>query len=370
MNLNLVLAKTSPEKSLLEHTEEVLKVLSQIMKIYPAAPKICELDELWECVFYAIFFHDFGKAASGFQNYLKGRPGWNYRHEILSAGFVSTLDYDDELKKYIALGIISHHKELDEIRAGYSTDNPNNPAYQRYVKAIAELEENFDYLKFLMSHIPDFSLKYIGKKLENFRVPESVFELIDAYKFAVKGYLNDVANGTIDDVKRRRRIFIRDFVLACDHLASTDKIEIPIFDKRISDVLKFHNFNDVQIKSAKMDKDIIIIAPTGYGKTEASLLWVDVNKKNNVGRRVFYILPYTASINAIFERFVNYFGSEFVGIRHHRVGYFVYKSFRDRGYSLEESLKFAKAFQDLNRKIYNQFKFMTHLQLVKELFGV
>ncbi|CUU09336.1 CRISPR-associated endonuclease/helicase Cas3 [Candidatus Thermokryptus mobilis] len=364
-----ILAKTSPEKTLYDHIVDVLGVLSQLIKIYPRVPDRVGFPEFWDYVFYALYLHDFGKAAEGFQRSLSEGKKWGYRHEILSAGFVSLLDYDDEIKKIIALGIVSHHWELDNLKERYSTLVDGKPGVENYQNALIELEDNFGELVQLMKMIPDLSKRFIGKELGNFNLPSSVDELIDVFKFAIKWYLRLCDDG-LDDRMRNALILMRGFVLNCDHIASAGDIKIPLLERKISEIIKFNFFRDVQIEAGRKEGSLILIAPTGYGKTEASLFWVERNQNENFTRRVFYILPYTASINDMFKRFVNYFGEGLVGMRHHRAGYFIYQSFRDRGYSPEEAKKFSLAFIDLNKKIYSQFKIMTHLQLIKEAFGV
>ncbi len=368
-----ILAKTEPEKTLYEHILDVLKVLSQMMKIYSSVPRLCGEPNFWDYVFYALFFHDFGKSAIGFQESLRTGKKWGYRHEIISAGFVSCLEYEDEIKKLIALGIVTHHKEIDELREGYSTIRPDSPGYERYINALSEVKENFDELVEMMSLIPDLSHRFIGKRLTNFRLPHSIDDLTDVFKFAIKPY-GDIVDSGIDRLTWVKHIFMRGFVLGCDYLASSNNFEIPVMREEISKVIKFEKLNDIQLKLRNSKdlkgKDVILVAPTGYGKTEASLFWVENNHDFESGGRVFYVLPYTASINDIFKRFVNYFGEDLVGIKHHRAGYFLYKFFRDREYTPDEAKKIASSFIDLSKKIYKQFKLITYLQLLKEIFGV
>lgn len=364
-----ILAKTSPEKTLYEHIVDVLAVLSQMIKIFPGIPQRTGFVNFWEYVFYALYFHDFGKSASGFQKSLKEGKKWGYRHEILSAGFVSLLDYDDEVKKMIALGIASHHLELDELKRGYSTIVDGTPAVENYRVKLAELEENFDEIVKLMRLIPDLSKNFIGKELNNFKLPASIADLVDVFKFAVKWYFEQFES-ELDEKMKLALTLMRGFVLNCDHIASAGDINIPLLERKISEIVKFESLRDVQKKASCSEGSLILIAPTGYGKTEASLFWVERNQNENYTKRVFYILPYTASINYMFKRFVNYFGEGLVGMRHHRAGYFIYQSFRDRGYTPEEAKRLSIAFVDLNKRIYSQFKIMTHLQLIKEMFGV
>jgi len=64
----MILAKDN--ESLIEHTENALKIFREIKKIYPTIPNLCNVPDFFEHLFYSIFLHDFGKAASGFQNLL------------------------------------------------------------------------------------------------------------------------------------------------------------------------------------------------------------------------------------------------------------------------------------------------------------
>ena len=80
----VILAKS--DETLLEHTENALKVFKSIKEAYNNIPNMCEVHDFLEHLFYAIFFHDFGKGAIGFQDMLKDtnhKMRWKYRHEIL-----------------------------------------------------------------------------------------------------------------------------------------------------------------------------------------------------------------------------------------------------------------------------------------------
>jgi len=101
----VILAK--PNESLLEHTENSLKVFKSIKDAYENVPELCGVKDFWEHLFYSLFFHDFGKGATGFQTMLKGgsrNAPWRYRHEILSAGFISSLECNEDYKKTYRFG--------------------------------------------------------------------------------------------------------------------------------------------------------------------------------------------------------------------------------------------------------------------------
>lgn len=126
----------------------------------------------------------------------------------------------------IALGIASHHKELDELKKGYSTISQNSPGYERYINALREVGENFDELVEMMKLIPELSQEFIGKRLINFNLPSSVDDLVDVFRFAIKPY-EDIKDSEIDRLTWLRLVFMRGFVLGCDYLASSNNFEIP-----------------------------------------------------------------------------------------------------------------------------------------------
>ena len=50
----VILAK--PNETLMEHTENTLKVFKCIKECYPDVPKICGVPDFWEHLFYILFF--------------------------------------------------------------------------------------------------------------------------------------------------------------------------------------------------------------------------------------------------------------------------------------------------------------------------
>ena len=53
----VILAK--PNETLMEHTENTLKVFKCIKECYPDVPKICGVPDFWEHLFYILFFPRF-----------------------------------------------------------------------------------------------------------------------------------------------------------------------------------------------------------------------------------------------------------------------------------------------------------------------
>ena len=267
-----ILAK--PNETLIEHTENTLKVFKSIRESYPEVPEISGVPDFWEHLFYSLFFHDFGKAATGFQNSLKNNEHWKYRHEILSATFIYSLKdfYNISTIKAIGLGIITHHKDLN-LLDGYDTFA--NVNMESFLEKLDEIKPNFDELISYFDLIPDFSEKYLGYKLKtpkkfDFDDLESPFEEV------IYDYLDDYDDEEYQSIHGKYGIFLKGFMNACDHLASGEHYEI-LNGLKFGKLLKLDSLRTTQKLASKTEGSCFLIAPTGSGKTEASLLWSDNN---------------------------------------------------------------------------------------------
>jgi CRISPR-associated endonuclease/helicase Cas3 len=128
----------------------------------------------------------------------------------------------------------------------------------------------------------------------------------------------------ISFIRRYRASLVRGLTIAADHLGSAHRIpesSIPVL--RDSAVLhgKARPFQD---DASQTTGSAILRAPTGSGKTEAALFWAQHNQAEN--GRLFYVLPRTASINAMYRRLGSgtragepgIFGESNVGLLHSR----------------------------------------------------
>ena len=351
----VLLAK--PDEYLMQHTENTLKVFSSIKNAYFEVPEICSVPNFWEHLFYSLFFHDFGKGASGFQNALKDGNYWNYRHEILSASFISSLDdiFSEEDIKSIGMCIITHHKDLNDLSR---YDTYKNVNLESYIEKLDELKPNFDELIEYMELIPSLSKKYLGYEL---KIPKKITfnELINPFD----NYEDDIDDGNYSRLQGIYGIFLKGFMNACDHLASGGQYEV-LNGVSIANLLNFTNLRTTQEISSKTKGSAFLIAPTGSGKTEASLLWAENNQNDIYSKRLFYMLPYTASINAMYERLSQLLENEnLVGLIHGKSSYFIYKL-------LTNDIEDVKKIKNLTKKIYRPYKILTPFQIIKYLFGV
>ena len=353
-----------PNESLIQHTENTLKVFSSIKTSYPDVPEICDVPDFWEHLFYSLFLHDFGKAASGFQDYLKGGSPWKYRHEILSSLFILSLNeiYDESTIHAIGLCVITHHKDIKELS---SYDTFSNVNRESYFEKLNELQINFKQLTEYLQLIPKFSQKYLGYKL-NIPLKMNFGSLMDFDPFEeiVYDFEDDVDENNYNKIQGTYGLFLKGFMNACDYLASGGHYEIlnAVENKKLFD---FESYRTTQELASKTKGSTFLIAPTGSGKTEASLLWADYNQNTKFSKRIFYMLPYTASINAMYNRLTKLLeNEELVGLSHGKASYFIYKSLS------EDNKKHVKEIQNLTKKIYIPYKILTPFQIIKYLFSV
>jgi CRISPR-associated endonuclease/helicase Cas3 len=375
-----VLAKSEPPISLRRHTEDCLHVFRSVRRLFPHVQRICGEENFFEFLFYSIFLHDFGKAATGFQKALftnDKKKRWKYRHEILSAGYINCLEsLDDEAKRAVAMAIITHHKHVKTLEERYSTIDEYGKEDWR--EKVFELNENFSYNQSFLADLPEYAKEFLGYPLPTPRIPQTVEEIADGYEFAVEWFLRNKT-----PLHSTFGMMLRGLTIACDHLASSgfEEVQPGLQKEIIEDALKSALEENLS-KSVELTQELypfqnemrsvrenaFLSAPTGSGKTEASLLWAGANQE--FGKRIFYVLPYTASINAMSKRLTAHFGEEKVGALHGKASYFIYQMLCEREYDKLEAQKFAKQVQGLNKKIYRPLKILTPFQILKAFFGV
>ena len=359
---NLCLAKFNPDEPLECHIYKTLNVLSSLKNSFIWITQSLG-EDFWELVFYALVLHDIGKCAEGFQ---KNPKTWGYRHEVLSTPFVSFLNFDEEKRNLIALSILTHHKYINEL---YEKKAIIPIKYKdAYLEKLNELLKNKIYIvKYLFPRIPDWEYKIFKRYLNKFYLPNNWEEIISKYNFInlIDWYENNIRNKNI----KNKLIFLKGILNACDHLASAGEDEIlnlPIFKEKLLKNLK--PLRELQKKANETKGNVILEAPTGYGKTETALLWssenlhkIKINNRQKHPNRIFYTLPYKASINAMYERLKNkYFQDEgLVTLLHSASKYYFYHN----------RLEYKKL-NSLSKKIYSPIKVLTPFQIMKSFFSV
>ena len=409
--MTTLLAKSDPRETLLDHTKNCLDVYESLQKRMPFLAEVAENPDFFEHLFYAVVLHDFGKGAIGFQKYLSDGTPWNYRHEILSAGFVAGLQLSQEAKEAIGLTILTHHKDINTLKKTYRHYPESHPGFQTWQEKIKELESNWESLIQLQESLFD---KCLWEPLT------STDQLVNGYRDFLLPYQrakrnHQLKNHALPPLHRSYGMLMRGCMIACDHLASNVKVKNKIQtaldhlemnlrryveQKAEEKGRQFHGWESFQKESGETTGQLMLSAPTGSGKTEAALLWSDKNQCKTKGNRVFYVLPYTASINAMYKRLKKLVTKEKIGVLHGKAPYFIYQYFVDKEYKRpnidkkyqakyqvlideghepesakklivqEQAKEHVKIEKDLTKKIYRPYKVLTPFQLLKAFFGI
>ena len=273
-------AKGKPEETtLFSHLNDVATVTEKIADYLKMDKQTARLGAI---------LHDIGKASTIFQNRLS--PNYKrrdtdkpFRHEIASCFFLSL--FSQQIHAKLIDMVIAHHKSI---------------FMDAREKGIVDLYENWedeiidfhltnweiwmpDAIKILSAF--DIPVREIPKEeaIENFN---KVFEYCDS-RIHERGYSE-----------------WRGLLMAADHFASAvpENYE-PLLDRLFkSPNLKFfnrqHELYPLSLKSSESEKKhTMVFACTGAGKTDFLF--------RRCKGRVFYILPFQASINAMYNRVKN-----------------------------------------------------------------
>lgn len=382
--MSILFAKSNPPETLQKHTENCLDVYNSLREQMPFLTDVAQNSNFFEHLFYAVALHDFGKAATGFQKQLTNGTRWNYRHEILSAGFVAGIQLSQEAKKAIGLTILTHHKDIDTLRHTYKHYPESEIGFQVWQDKIKELEPTWEALMAIQKQVTHWCL--LEKCM--WTPVTSTDQLVNGYRDFLLPYQrtkrnHQLKNHPLSILHSTYGMLLRGCMIACDHLASAGKNEIQtaldnfkaclmqhIKQKAKQKGQQFHGWQPFQKVSGETTGQLMLSAPTGSGKTEAALLWSDKNQGKTLGNRVFYVLPYTASINAMYNRLTDLVSDDRIGVLHGKAAYFVYQQLVDKDYTYQEAAAEAQDQQNLTRKICRPYKVLTPFQLLKAFFGI
>lgn len=371
-----LLAKGNPPETLVEHTESCLSVYFSLREAMPFLAEVSGEPDFFDHLFYTVALHDFGKAATGFQAQLRSVTNrWDYRHEILSAGFVVGLNLPSRTRQAIGLAILTHHKDIRILKDQYPCFPPRNPGYEKWKMRMAELEPNWDALMRVQEKVGCW---YPGGNCR-FTPLTSLEGFINGYRDFLIPYINDFEDRELTALHGTYGMLLRGCMIACDHLASAGRTRIYRALDDLEGHLRrrieqggqgFRGWDKFQDAAAATSGHLMLSAPTGAGKTEAAMLWSEANENASLGRRVFYVLPYTASINAMYSRLLRIVSEDRIGLLHGRAGYFLYQSLVNRKYTPDAARLEIRDAQNLAQKIYRPYKMLTPFQLLKAFFGI
>lgn len=312
----------------LQTTAATLQTLRQRIGGLPALP-----EGFWDWARLACLFHDAGKLPAGFQtmvgNPTPARP-WDQRHEIYSLGFIEHVlaHLPEHERTWIGLATVTHHRPL--MGSGHSihahAEDLADP--DQITRAFAPVDANdaHDLAAWLAHHAGTPEPPPTG--------PE---ELAKATHTLLRRILDQWPNGeSPTDQDGLTAVLLQGALTLADHAASSHTplltthplthIDYPAL-RRTQLRLNGHTPYPHQTQAQATSGHMAVRAPTGTGKTETALLWASTQTHEQTqdtgGRpRLFYTLPYLASINAMSERLGKDLGADQIGVVHSRAAHY------------------------------------------------
>lgn len=360
--MNSVLLAKSDGTGLRDHTDQVVKAAERIYRILPSAPNLKR----------AAFYHDLGKAAKFFQTKMYGgRPENWYRHELFSLLIACSVSEQDALTDLELAAIVTHHKNLNRLERDGS---PGLLAWAENDDAVA-----------LLRNLAESELTASWGEMQR------VFGKLPSLNFArtarfIKLLCRLAEQSTIWDQQGRQLGMYRAALVAADHLASS-QVGLTVAGNNVrraaleayaqSKISCWKGWNFIQQEAEDRRGSAMLVAPTGAGKTEAALLWALANRQRY--ERIFYVLPYQVSINAMADRIAKAFPDEHGHVHiHDNDNVLILHSNMDLAYlrvALDDELPPEKARaaalanSNAARKIYAPVKVTTIYQLLDIFFG-
>ena len=369
MDSSVVLAKSEPRLTLQQHVKDCLQVLGSLKDSIPNLPETVNKARFWELLRLCIILHDVGKLHTEFQKKLRNQKNeWHHqRHELFSIPFVKALSLSEQEKELIMQVVAGHHKSFEEL---FSFVNKNYKGNGDYFGLLTEIEliSNPTFEESFSTYVnPELLKDYF----EKYGLEVNIYIHPENPSIFLRKYLNPKFLTNSKSLAFFDRLLLAGAFKQCDHMASSG---VTIINKLNTNCFSFihstaFTLYEHQKIASVTQGNVILTAPTGSGKTETALLWLQNQITRQGQGRVFYILPFTASINAMYERLDKRMGSGYCGMLHGRIAEYLESKFEDDDFN-ETSVDKKKQILEDFRTITTPLKIVTPFQLLKHLFGL
>lgn len=272
-----------------------------------------------------VLFHDAGKFLPTFQQQIQRlidkQPldlSLHFRHELASAMFLFCMELD-KLKSDVGvipieiMAVLGHHKQLQADWHSFQRDRARQdpPGLdETAIERIVEVAESFG----LFCRVD----KTVAKKVFSYASwPSLLINDLDKRLAAT-----ELSNLPVSERRKLRLIYAltKGILMNCDWLASaeSEELSLPVchnltsmdLHKKIKDKLAKEGRTYVkhvfQEAFERTRGDVLAIAPTGSGKTEAALLWATNSKPS----KIIFLMPTMVTSNSLYERMKNFYFSE------------------------------------------------------------
>lgn len=330
-----------PGETLPTHTLHVLARVDQLAALHGDP-----FPRTWERLRAAALLHDSGKLARGFQRGLRAKrkaERWGLRHEVLSLAFVGWFTFTESDLPWIVAAIATHHRDaaviLDRYRARLDSADDLTHALIAELN-VTDVRAWYDWLAVQVQRQP--TLASLPPMLP-FALPDAA--AIRTALTLFEQFATPLAESGIAHPDFAEAALLRGWMLTADHAgaANIQPFTGTALNRTAIDRPQPYLH---QMRSAESNADaVLLIAPTGSGKTEAALLRVTAAHP----ARLLYLLPYRASMDAMQIRLSHYAPGESVGLQHGRALQTLYRRLLSEGHSASDATQEASARLNLSR---------------------
>jgi CRISPR-associated endonuclease/helicase Cas3 len=317
--------------TLYQHTADVVAACSALLERLPLTPD--EKKEWGPVIKTCAILHDIGKAHDYFQKKLRGEKQTSIRHEIISLWICC--NFLEGLSDAQLFAIATHHKGV--------IDNTAADIAARLNARVLGEELHSEHLPgdpHLLDQLPLLLRTWQAYFNGNFSSSPRCTPPQPTKQFPlhILRLLNRSfqAKALPDPAARLRLAETRALLIAADHIGSANRQhDLPSWQRvDPASIARHFELRAYQKRLLSMQSDALLYAPTGAGKTEAALCWFYANQTPNA--RLIYLLPYTASINAMTARLAAIFGEERVTALHSKTLDFFYEQLESEANNFSE----------------------------------
>lgn len=374
--------------SLVKHTNDVLQAVDILHK-----KKLGNIqDEWWLALRYAALLHDLGKIDSDFQGMLKKTITDSSRtdipHSLLSLFLFrpELFSFDDPTAAHVVVSAVAFHhwrENFPDLFMGSRSYNITSKAEEFFEKN----NEWSDRCKKVANKMEGLAKRYqLNKQIIG--INETLVEYLQHGTLGAAGVLvppytltflpENIRAGNERTEKERFRIFVAGNLMRADHFASLvedsggqleikdieqgEPLSTKIIDGKIKTLFNTSSYWQKEFFTARPElqrESMILVAPTGFGKTEFAYLW-GADIKN------FMLLPMRAATNKIFDRTQSLYGEGQAALLHGDAGLelFIRSQEKSRKKNIQETEGERRKAMDLARHLAKPYIVATADQIV------